>query len=82
MERCPNCGARYKGGRECHRCGMELSRLLHIESQAKRWEQVAVKRLAAGDREGAEVAVARSLALQRRPLALVLRAFVRQGGAE
>ncbi|ADE15613.1 hypothetical protein Nhal_2533 [Nitrosococcus halophilus Nc 4] len=33
-----------------------------------------------GDREGAEVVVAKSLALQCRPLALVLRAFVRQRG--
>jgi len=34
MERCPNCKARYHGGETCHRCGMELTRLLEIDRQA------------------------------------------------
>ena len=34
MQRCPNCKARYRGGEACHRCEMELTRLLEIERQA------------------------------------------------
>lgn len=78
MERCPNCRARYRGDSHCHRCGMELSMLLHIEAWAETWERLAIERLAAGDRRGAETATARSLALQHRPLAFRLRAFLRQ----
>ena len=34
MQRCPNCKARYRGGQVCHRCEMELTRLLEIDRQA------------------------------------------------
>jgi len=34
MKRCPNCRARYKGGENCHRCGMEFKWLLNIEESA------------------------------------------------
>ena len=34
MDRCPNCKARNRGGETCHRCGMELTRLLQIDCQA------------------------------------------------
>lgn len=80
MERCPNCRARYRGDPECHRCGMELSRLLRIEAQAARWECLAVQRLAAGDRRGAITAADRALALQHRPLATLLRDFAQRSG--
>lgn len=77
MERCPNCRARYREGEHCYRCGMELSQLLQIEARAAAWERIAVGRLAAGDITGAEAAAAKSLLSQRRPLALLLRMFVR-----
>lgn len=86
MHRCPHCRARYKGGNACHRCGVELGQLLQIEAQAERWERIVVGRLAAGDWEGAQAAAVASLAHQHRPLASILRTFVRRvsaaGGAE
>jgi hypothetical protein len=78
MDRCPNCRARYSGGRECQRCGMELSALLWIEAQAEAWERFAIERLTAGDRKGAKVAAAEALARQHRPLALMLWRFAQQ----
>lgn len=78
MEQCPHCRARYRGGTECYRCGMDLSLLLQIEERAQAWERIAVKRLASGDLAQAEVAVARALALQRRPLAVALQGFIQQ----
>ncbi|MGC1951293.1 MAG: hypothetical protein WA970_01650 [Gammaproteobacteria bacterium] len=77
MDRCPNCRARYREGAQCYRCGMELSQLLRIEAQAACWEGIAVGRLAAGDVTGADAAAAQALRRQRRPLALMLRMFVR-----
>ncbi|MGF1615895.1 MAG: hypothetical protein ACFCVA_18855 [Gammaproteobacteria bacterium] len=77
MERCPNCRARYTGSEQCHRCGMELTQLLHIEAQAVFWEGVAVRRLAAGDVTGAKAAATQALLKQRRPLALTLGSFLR-----
>jgi hypothetical protein len=56
---------------------MELSQLLQIEAQAAFWECIAVGRLAAGDVTGADAAAAKSLLRQRRPLALMLRMFMR-----
>lgn len=77
MERCPNCRARYTEGVECRRCGMALSALLRLEAQAAAWERFAVERLLAGDLSGALAAAGESLARQHRPLAAMLRAFVR-----
>lgn len=77
MERCPNCRARYTGSEQCHRCGMELLQLLHIEAQAVFWERTAVRRLAAGDVTGAKTAATQALLKQRRPLALMLGGFLR-----
>lgn len=76
MEHCPNCRARYREGTVCYRCGMDLSLLLRIEEQAKAWERIAVARLAVGDHEGAQEAIKRTLALQHRPLTLLLQRFV------
>jgi hypothetical protein len=77
MERCPNCRARFREGEHCHRCGMGLSQLLQIEARAVSWERIAVRRLAGGDVTGAQAAAAKSLLTQHRPLALLLRMFVR-----
>ncbi|MBT3308862.1 MAG: hypothetical protein HOL04_08190 [Gammaproteobacteria bacterium] len=44
MDKCPNCRARYRGGEQCHRCGMELELLLHIEQQR---EQLIIEALQA-----------------------------------
>jgi hypothetical protein len=56
---------------------MEFSQLLQIEADAALWERIAVGQLAAGDVTGAETAVTKSLLRQRRPLAVMLRMFIR-----
>jgi hypothetical protein len=76
MERCPNCRARFKGEPVCYRCGCELGRLLQIEAHAAALEKLAVHCLSV-DLEIAEHAVEKALRLQRRPLALALREFIR-----
>ena len=77
MERCPNCRARYKGDPVCYRCGCELQRLRRLEARAERLERLAVQCLT-WDLDMAEQAVAKALRLQRRPLALALRGFIRR----
>lgn len=77
MEHCPNCRARFKGNPVCYRCGCDLHRLLRIEARAQALEKLAVQCLA-WDLKAAEQLVERTLHLQRRPLALGLKEFLRQ----
>ena len=80
MERCPNCRARLKGDSVCHRCGCDLTDVLRIEARAQALERLAVQCLA-WDLKAATDLVERSLKLQRRPLALALRGFIKHLGS-
>lgn len=76
MERCPNCKARYKGEDTCQRCGMDLGRLVQIETQVERLEHFAVKKILGQDAFAAEKILQEALTLQRSPSAKVLLEFI------
>lgn len=46
---CPVCGARFRGTRECSRCGADLLTLMRIAAQAYRLRAAARRALGAGD---------------------------------
>lgn len=46
---CPVCGARFRGTRECSRCGADLLILMRIAAQAYRLREAARLALDAGD---------------------------------
>ena len=76
MQRCPTCGARHRGGPECHRCRTDLSRVLAIERCAAAVRQQARAELAAGRTASARAAAERACALHRCPESLAVRAVV------
>ncbi|KPA15596.1 NosL, partial [Candidatus Magnetomorum sp. HK-1] len=43
MKRCPACNARYRGKENCHRCGMNITKLIEIKNQAQVHYQQAIK---------------------------------------
>ena len=76
MQRCPTCGARQRGGPECHRCRTDLRRVLHIERCAAGLRQRARAALAAGRTASARAAAERACALHRCRESLAVRALV------
>ena len=76
MRRCPTCGARHRGGPECHRCRTDLRRVLLIERCAAGLRQRARAALAAGCTTRARAAAERACALHRCPESLAVRAVV------
>lgn len=78
MERCPNCRARYAGGNECRRCGMDLALLLQIETRTRAWEQIAVCHIAQNDLPKAERALGHALRLHKSVMVRALLGFVRR----
>ena len=76
MQRCPTCGARHRGGPECHRCRTDLRRVLAIERCAADLRQRARAELAAGRGAPARAAAERACALHRCPESLAVRAVV------
>lgn len=46
---CPVCGARFRGTRQCSRCGADLLILMRIAAQAYRFREAARQALVAGD---------------------------------
>jgi predicted amidophosphoribosyltransferase len=77
MQRCPICRARLRGESLCPRCGTDLSLPVEIEQRAQRLEQEAVRRLAAGQLQGAESRLVEALGLCATPLGRLLLRFVR-----
>lgn len=49
MERCPNCRAKYSGGENCRRCGIEFKWLLSIQENASTLRLTMIKALTEGD---------------------------------
>ena len=76
MQRCPTCGARYRGGPECHRCRTDVHQVLLIERSAAGLRQRARAALAAGRTAPARDAAERACALHRCPESLAVRAVV------
>ena len=76
MQRCPTCGARHRGGPECHRCRTDLRQVLAIERCAAGLRQQARAALAAGSTAQARAAAERAWALHRGPESLAVRAVV------
>ena len=76
MERCPTCGARHRGGPQCHRCRTDLHQVLLIERGAAGLRQQACAALAAGRSAQARDCAERACALHRCPESLAVRAVV------
>ena len=76
MQRCPTCGARHRGGPECHRCRTDLHQVLLIERCAAGLRQRARAALAAGHTAQARTAAERACDLHRCPESLAVRAVV------
>jgi predicted amidophosphoribosyltransferase len=47
--RCPVCLARFRGSRQCSRCGADLGRLMLLEAEAWRLREAARRAIAARD---------------------------------
>lgn len=82
MQRCPTCGARHRGGPECHRCRTDLRQVLLIERCADGLRQRARADLAAGHGAKARAAAERACALHRCPESLAVRAVVALHGRD
>ena len=76
MQRCPTCGARHRGGPECHRCRTDLHQVLLIERCAAGLRQRARAALAAGRGAAAQHAAEHACALHRSAESLAVRALV------
>ena len=76
MQRCPTCGARHRGGVQCHRCRTDLQQVLLIERSAAGLRQRARAALAAGRSVQARDCAERACALHRCPESLAVRAVV------
>jgi hypothetical protein len=64
---CPTCGAGFRGGAECGRCGTDLRALSAILLAAREERELARRALLAGDGEEALRRVRRSLELHDVP---------------
>ena len=76
MQRCPTCGARHRGGPECHRCRTDLHQVLLIERCAAGLRRRARAALAGGHTAQARAAADRACDLHRCPESLAVRAVV------
>ena len=76
MQHCPTCGARHRGGPECHRCRTDLHQVLLIERCAAGLRQRARAALAAGHSAQARDCAERACALHRCAESLAVRAVV------
>jgi len=78
MQRCPNCRARYRGGENCPRCGMELSALIRLETRVQQLQRAAVHSMCQGDCSSAQTILQQALGLQATPMVVSLLGFARQ----
>jgi len=49
LSRCPACRARFRGARECGRCGADLAPLMRLQARAWRAREDARRAIEAGD---------------------------------
>ena len=75
MERCPNCGARYRTGETCRRCGMELQQLLSIEITVRQLTRQAFSQLANGKVADAAETLSKILDLRYDPFIAIVFDF-------
>ena len=76
MERCPTCGAKFRGESPCYRCGTELQKILAIEHLAMRCRLQSRRALDAGCLREAESHSRRACVLHRSTESLTDRARV------
>jgi len=76
MKRCPNCKARYKGGENCHRCGMEFKWLLTIQDSALALRSAIIKALTNEDYVQARKLVRQHQQLIKDPLIDAIAIFL------
>ena len=76
MERCPTCGAAFRGESPCYRCGTELEQVLAIERLAAQCREQSRRALDAGRLREAESHSRRACALYRSAQSLAERARV------
>lgn len=74
MEKCPACGAPYKGKRQCHRCKLDLNILLNIEATANYHLEKVFSALSENDIENLYIHAKRCVALRRSPQIIKLAA--------
>lgn len=70
MERCPACHAPYTGKNRCHRCKLDLSTLLQIETRALEHLNSAKTELDSENMEKAFYHARRSCSLKKSPEAM------------
>lgn len=73
--RCPVCQARFRGARECSRCGANLEPLMLLAVQAWKLRESARSALAAGGYEQALALARAAQAAQATPIGEFLRAL-------
>lgn len=73
--RCPVCQARFRGARECSRCGANLEPLMALAVQAWKLRQASGGALRAGEFERAFTLARQAQAVQATPCGEFLRAL-------
>ena len=73
--RCPVCQARFRGVRECSRCGANLEPLMSLAVQAWKLRELARQALAAGEFQRAFALAHEAQAVQATPIGEFLRAL-------
>lgn len=58
--RCPTCRAPWRGAAPCPRCGTDLAPIMRVAARAWELREEARRALAAGDRDGEALALARA----------------------
>lgn len=76
MECCPTCGAAYRGGEECGRCGTEFGRILAAERAARDQRHEALLALHRGALDRARDSALQACRLHRCPQSLRVAALV------
>jgi hypothetical protein len=72
---CPVCRARFRGTRECSRCGADLTVLMTLAAQAWRLRQAARQSLAAGDQARARDLAGQAQQIHSTPTGRALQAL-------
>jgi hypothetical protein len=64
---CPVCQARFRGSRECSRCGADLATIMRLAAGAWRLRAAARQAIAEGDPERARALAAQAQEICRTP---------------
>ena len=64
---CPVCQARFRGSRECSRCGADLGNLMRLAAGAWRMREAARDAISLGDLAGAQALASQAQEICRTP---------------